>query len=129
MQNRRMRFVLEFHGSELRDVMADGSSVRLRFAAAAVRNEAGERGWLSTVQVDLQDATLRGDTAYAFGKITDGRLRQDGRDIARVGIPGTLNGELELSLRLANGTQVVARGRTLEASVGADARFSPDLSC
>ena len=124
-----MPFVLEFHDSELRDVVVDGRVVRWRLSAAAVRNDAGERGWLGSVELELGQAGVIGDAAHAFGKITEGRLRHDGRDSARLDIPATLRGELELSLRLANGAHVVAQGRALEARLGADTRFSPDLSC
>ena len=78
-----MRFALEFHDSEVRDVATDGDAVRVRFAAASVRDAAGGRGWLPGVTLALADATLAGDPSHAFGKLAEGRLRQDGRDIAR----------------------------------------------
>jgi hypothetical protein len=124
-----MRFTLQFHDSELRDAVADGAVVRLRFAAAAVRNAAGERGWLASVQLEFSAATLHGDATHAFGKITEGRLRHDDRGGAPLAVPGSLAGDLELVLRLGNGTQFVARGRALVASVDHGARFTPDLSC
>ena len=124
-----MSFALEFPGSEIRDVAADGDAVRLRLSAAAVHNDAGERGWLTSVQLEFTGARVDGDTTHAFGKIAEGRLRHDGHGIARLAVPGTSAGDLELALRLANGTQFVVRGRALEASAADGARFTPDLSC
>jgi hypothetical protein len=124
-----MGFALEFHDSEVRDAVADGNTVRVRLSAAAVRSDAGERGWLPGVALTLADATLAGDTAHAFGKLAEGRLRQDGRDIAALAVPVTLAGRIELTLRFANGTQLSARGRSLALSVADDARFAEDLSC
>ena len=124
-----MRFVLEFHDSELRDVVREGSVVRLRLAASAVRNEAGDRGWLASVTLELTAATLHGDTTHAFGKITEADLRQDTRRLRDLDVPGRLTGDLELALRLANGTQFVTRGVALEATVAHDGRFAEDLSC
>jgi hypothetical protein len=66
--------------------------------------------------------------AHAFGKIAQGALRHDGV-AARLEVPGALSGELELALRLANGTQFVVRGHALVASAAEGARLAPDLSC
>ena len=124
-----MSFALEFADSEVRDVAADSGSVCVRFAAASARDSNGERGWLPSVTLTLSDATLLGDVALAFGKVADGHLRHDGRDIARPALPDTRSGQIELALRFANGTHVTARGRSLALSVADDARFAEDLSC
>ena len=124
-----MRFALEFHDSELRDVVREGTLVRLRLAASAVRNEAGERGWLASVTLEMTAATLQGDITHAFGKITRAGLRQDTRSLRSLDVPGRLTGDVELALHLANGTQFVVRGHTLASSVADDARFTEDLSC
>ena len=124
-----MRFALELQDSELRDVVREGALVRLRLAAAAVRNEAGERGWLSSVTLEMTAATLHGDTTHAFGKITQAALRHGTRSFAPLDVPGTLTRDIELALRLANGTRFVILGDALEASVADDARFMEDLSC
>jgi len=124
----RMTFTIEFADSELRDVVAEGAAVRLRFAAAAVRDEAGERGWLASVQVEMSGASLHGDTAQAFGRVAEGALRCDGTAV-RLSVPGHLSGDIDLALRLAHGTQLVVRGSALVASVAEGARFAPDLSC
>ncbi len=123
-----MSFTLELVDSELRDVVAEGAAVRLRFAAAAARDDSGERGWLASVQMELTGASLQGDTTHAFGRIARGELRQDG-GAARLSVPGTLSGDIELALVLANGTQLVVRCKALVANVAEDARFTPDLSC
>ncbi len=44
-------------------------------------------------------------------------------------VPGTLPGRIELTLRFANGTQVIVHGRSLALVVADGARFAPDLSC
>jgi len=124
-----MNFALDFHDSEVRDVTVDSSTVRVRFAAASVRAPDGERGWLPEVSLTLSDATLEGDTAHAFGKLSEGRLRHDGQAIARLALPGTLAGDLELALRLANGTTLALRARALALAVADDARFAADMSC
>jgi hypothetical protein len=124
-----MSFALEFPDSELLDVVAEGATVRLRFSAATVRDDAGERGWLASVQLESSGATLYGDTTNAFGKITEGHLRQGDRGVARLAVPGTLTGDLELSLHLANGTRFALRGHALVSTVADGARFAPDLSC
>ena len=124
-----MSFALELPDSEIRDVSVDGAAVRLRFSAAAARDEAGERGWLTSVLLEFAGATVHGDTAHAFGKIAQASLRHGDRGVARLAVPGTLTRDLELALHLANGTQLVVRGDALEASVAAGARFTPDLSC
>ena len=124
-----MSFALEFHDSEVRDVVAGGGEVCIRFAAASARNSNGERGWLPSVTLALSDATLAGDTAHAFGKLAEGRLRHEGRDIGRPAIPLALAGEIELTLRFANGTQLTAHSRSLALSAVDSARFADDLSC
>ena len=124
-----MRFALEFHDSEIRDVVADAAAVRVRFAAACVRDIHGGRGWLTGVTLALADATLAGDATHAFGRLSEGRLRQDGRDVVRPALPDTLAGALELTLRFANGTLLTVQGRSLAASLSGDGRFTEDLSC
>jgi hypothetical protein len=124
-----MRFVLEFHDSEVRDVVTDGDAVHVRFAAASVRDEQGRRGWLASVQLTLTEATLSGDARHAFGKVVEGRLDRDGQPVEPLALPATLGGDLALALRLANGTALALRGRTLAATVADDARFAEDLSC
>ena len=108
---------------------ADGGEVRVRFAAASVRNSNGERGWLPCVTLALSDAILAGDTAHAFGRLAEGRVRHDGRDIVRPALPDTLSGRIELALRFANGAQLIAQGGSLALSVADDTRFAEDLSC
>ena len=124
-----MSFTLEFRDSEVRDVMADDGGVRVHFSAASVRDAAGDRGWLPSVRLTLASATLAGDVAHAFGKVAEGALRLDGRLVARPALPATLAGDIELTLRFANGATLAARGRSLDASVGDAARFADDLSC
>jgi hypothetical protein len=129
-----MRFVLEFADSELRDVVREGALVRLRLAAAAVRDEAGERGWLTGVSLEMSAALVQGDTALAFGKIAEVALHDGPRLLRRMDLPGALTaareGELViLALRLANGTRLLVSGHRLEAMRAADARFTEDLSC
>jgi hypothetical protein len=124
-----MSFALEFHDSEVRDVVADGDRVRIRFSAAAVRGAAGERGWLPSVVLSLAQATLVGDATQAFGKVADGALRQDSHNAPRLALPGTLPGAIELTLRFANGTLLTVQALALVLTVADDARFAADLSC
>ncbi len=120
-----MPYTLEFPDSELRDVVQDGALVRVRLSAAAARNDAGERGWLSSVTLEISAATLQGDATHAFGRIVEGSL--DG--VARLTVPGALAGGIRLLMRLANGTHFIIRGAALEALVDADAHFREDFSC
>ena len=124
-----MTFTLEFPDSEVRDVVADAAGVRLRLSAASVRDTDGGHGWLTGVVLTLADATLAGDVAHAFGKVAEGRLRHDGVALPRIALPATLAGDLELSLRLANGTSLALRGTALTAAAAPDAVFTEDLSC
>ena len=124
-----MRFALEFHDSEVRDVTLEDGVARVRFAAASVRAPDGARGWLPGVVLALSEATQAGDAPHAFGRLAEGRLRHDDRDIPRLALPGTLSGRLELTLRFANGTLLTLRGRTLAPSLPDDALFKEDLSC
>lgn len=124
-----MRFALDFRDSEVRDVVADAGGVRVRFSAAAVRGEHGERGWLPGVTLALTEATLAGDASLAFGKVSEGLLRHDGRDARTLALPGTLAGEVQLTLRFANDTALTLRGRTLAAGIDGGPRFAEDLSC
>lgn len=125
----RMSFTLAFHDSELRDVVVDSGTVRLRFSAASVIAADGERGWLPGVVLTLAQAVVDGDAAHAFGKLVEGRLRHDGAPVARPALPGTLAGDIDLALRLANGTALQLRGRSLSLALADDARLAPDLSC
>ena len=129
-----MRYTLEFADSELRDVVREGALVRLRLAAAAVRDKAGERGWLTGVTLEMSAASLHGDAAHAFGRIAEVGLQHDQRLLRRIDVPGTLaaarhGGIVTLALRLSNGAQFVVEGHALEATLADDARFTPDLSC
>ena len=124
-----MAFTLEFADSEVHDVATDGATVRVRLAAACVRDAGGSRGWLPGVALVLGDATLAGDPPLAFGRLAEGRLRHDGRDIPAPTLPAALAGELELALRFANGAQLTALGHAIVMSVDDDTRFKEDLSC
>jgi len=124
-----MSFTLAFPDSELRDVVVESNSVRLRFSAASVIAADGERGWLRGVVLTLSGATVDGDTAHAFGKLVEGGLRRDGAPVARPALPGALAGDIELALRCANGTALRLRARSLSLAVADDSRFTPDLSC
>lgn len=120
-----MPYALEFPDSELRDMARDGALLRVRLSAAAARNEAGERGWLSAVTLTISAATLHGDATHAFGRIVEGTL-DDG---ARLTVPGSLAGSIRLAMRLANGTHFIIRGDALEASLDDGAHFREDFSC
>ena len=129
-----MHYTLEFADSELRAVAREGTLVRLRLAAACVRDEAGERGWLTGVTLEMSAAGLRGDAAQAFGRITEGGLQHDQRLLRRIDVPGALaapgpDDVVTLALRLGNGTQFAVDGQRLQALLADDARFTADLSC
>ena len=129
-----MRFALEFPDSELRDVVREGALVRLRLAAGAVRNEAGERGWLTGVTLEMTAATFHGDTSHTFGRIAEVDLQDGPRLLGGMEVPGALTAAREgevvlLAVRLANGAQFVTTGYRLEATVADDALFKEDLSC
>ncbi|MFL6682028.1 MAG: hypothetical protein ACJ8IK_27065 [Burkholderiaceae bacterium] len=129
-----MGYTLEFADSELRDVTREDAVVRLRLAAASVRDEGGERGWLTGVTLEMSAAALHGDAAHAVGRIAEAGLQHDQRLLHRMDVPDTLVATLRhavvtLALRLANGTQFVIEGHALEARLADDARFTPDLSC
>ncbi len=124
-----MRFALDLHDSEVRDVAMHGSEVRIRFAAASVRDLRGVRGWLQGVTLVMAEARLAGDTAHAFGRLAEGQLSQDGRAIVRPALPATLAGELALTLRFANGTRLGAHGSSLALGLADDFKFTEDLSC
>jgi hypothetical protein len=129
-----MRFTLELADSELRDIVREGALARLRLSAAAARNEADERGWLTGVTLEMTAATVHGDTAHAFGKIAEADLGHGPRLPGRMDVPGALTAAREgeivtLALRLANGAHVVIAGWRLEAKLADDARFTEDLSC
>ena len=124
-----MPFTLDFHDSEILDVLAEGAGLRVRFAAASVRDAEGRHGWIPTVQLVLAGATAAQDVRHAFGKVTEGRLRHDGQDVGRLELPIALDGAIELDLRLANGTSLVLRAHALAATFDAGARFTQDLSC
>jgi hypothetical protein len=124
-----MSFTLEFHDSEVRDVVADGGGVRVRFSAASVRGADGLRGWLTSVVLTLADAPLAGGTPGAFGKITEGRLRQEGVAVTRLPLPARLAGALELSLRFASGSSLSVRAAALTLAAAPDAVFTEDHSC
>jgi hypothetical protein len=129
-----MRFTLEFADSELRDIVREGALVRLRLAAAAVRHEAGGRGWLTGVTLEMTAATVHGDTAHAFGRIAEAGLQHGSRLLRRMDVPGALAAAREgevvvLALRLANGTRLAIDGDRLEAMLRDDVRFTEDMSC
>lgn len=124
-----MPLTLDFHDSEILDITAQGALLRVRFAAASVSDAEGRHGWIPTVQLALADATEAEDVRHAFGKITEGRLRHDGREVGRLALPVTLDGAIELDLRLANGSSLALQARALTATFDAAARFTEDLSC
>ena len=126
---RRMRFALDLQDSEIRDVTRDGSLVRLRLAAAAVRDEAGQRGWLSTVTLQITAADVHGDTTHAFGKISRAKVRHGSRGFAPLEVPDAMTRDIELTLGLANGAQLAIFGDALAVTVAGDAVFTADLSC
>ncbi len=120
-----MPYTLEFPDSELRDVVREGALVRVRLSAAAARNEAGERGWLTSVTLTISAATLQGETTHAFGRIVEGSLE----GVTRISVPGALAGAARLAMRLANGTHFIIRGDALEATLDDGAHFREDFSC
>jgi hypothetical protein len=124
-----MNFVLEFPGSEVGELVREGAAVRIRLAVAAVRDEAGDRGWLTGVTLEMAAASVEGDTAAAFGRISQAGLRHDARDVAAVDVPGRWRGDVELALALANGTTFVIHGQALETRLAPDSRFTEDFSC
>ncbi len=129
-----MSLILEFADSELRDVMREGALVRLRLAAAAVRDEAGEQGWLTGVTLEMSAAHLHGDVAQAFGRIAEVGLSHGPQLLRRMDLPGSLAAAREgeavtLAVRLANGTRFVVSGHRLAATMAPDARLTENLSC
>jgi hypothetical protein len=124
-----MSLTLEFHDSEILDVVSNGDRLAVRFSAASARRDGRERGWLRGVTLTLSPAAITGDLGQAFGKVTEGWLRQDGQSVGTLSLPVALSGEVALLLRFANGAQVNASGRALAISAGPDAVFFEDLSC
>ncbi len=125
-----MPYTLEFPDSELRDVVREGALVRVRLAAAAACNDAGERGWLTSVTLDFSHAVLHSDSSHTFGRIKEAFLQHGSQRITQLAVPGTLTRDVTLSLRLANATQIViGQAHALEAHLNDDTHFREDFSC
>lgn len=125
-----MAYVLELPDSELLDIVREGSLIRLRLSAAAALNGAGQRGWLTSVTIEIAHGTLHSDSPHLFGRIRDAVLSHGDRRITRLVLPGTLTGPVCLALQLANDARIaIGQGHALEARLGADARFQEDFSC
>ena len=115
---------LDFADSEASAVTADGTTLRIRFAAARV-----DGGWLPSLELALTGATWTGTLGDCIGRIAEGRVRVDGRESARLTIPCALAGDIALELRFANATTLSARGRALSVTPPGDAQAVDDFSC
>jgi hypothetical protein len=125
-----MSYSLAFADSEVRHAAMDAGALRVAFSAAAVRrHEDDDHGWLQGLALVLDEARVAGDPAAAFGRLAEGHVRLDGRDIGRPVLPQTITGDVELALRFANGATLAARGTRLHLRLADDARFTEDLSC
>lgn len=130
---------LELADSEVAgiDVAEGGHRLRLRFSAAALRQQApGERavaGHGRHVQLDLTGVEpVAPLPPGCFGRIVHGRVRVDGRWLAALPLPGAWAGALEpieLELRFGHGSELTLRAGGLSCDFEGVPNFRESLAC
>ena len=99
-----MSWVFEFSDSEVASVRADADTLVVRFSAAAVvKADSREVGFLQSVELDLRQASWRGETGLCFGRLSSGQLTVGSAVVAPVSIPYELNETVVLELAFRNG--------------------------
>ena len=129
-----MVFELHFADSELRAPRWDEGTLVLAFAAAHVLPldpQLGDGpGHVRHLALHLAGARLRGDAASAFGRVADGHWQRAGQRRQRtMTVPQTTQATVQLSLALANGTQLEIQAAALHAVFSGEPDYRESLAC
>ena len=135
-------FELLFADSELLALRWQDGTLVLAFAAAHVMPldpRLGDgAGHVSHLALHLAEARLRGDARSAFGRVADGHWQRDEqRGEPRGGqrrqrtmtVPQTTQAAVQLSLALANGTQLEIEAAALQAVFSGEPGFRESMAC
>lgn len=135
-------FELLFADSELLALRWQDGTLVLAFAAAHVLPldpRLGDgAGHVRHLALHLAEARLRGDARSAFGRVADGHWQRDGqRGEPRGGqrrqrtmtVPQTTQAAVQLSLALANGTQLEIEAAALQAVFSGEPGFRESMAC
>ena len=127
-------FELLFADSELLAPRWQGDTLVLAFAAAHVLPldpQLGDGpGHVRHLALHLAGARLLGDAASAFGRIADGHWQRAGQRRQRtMTVPQTTQATVQLSLALANGSQLEIQATALQAVFSGEPGFRESMAC
>ena len=131
-------FELLFADSELLSLRWQDDTLVLAFAAAHVMPldpQLGDGpGHVRHLALHLAQARLRGDATSAFGRVADGHWqhgeqRGGQRRQRTMTVPQTTQTAVQLSLALANGTQLEIQAAALQAVFSGEPGFRESMAC
>lgn len=127
-------FELLFADSELLALRWQDGTLVLAFAAAHVLPldpRLGDgAGHVRHLVLHLVEARLRGDASSAFGRVADGHWQHGGQRRQRtMTVPQTTEAAVQLSLALANGTQLEIEAAALQAVFSGAPGFRESMAC
>ena len=127
-------FELLFADSELLALRWQDGTLVVTFAAAHVMPldpRLGDgAGHVRHLALHLAEARLRGDARSAFGRVADGHWQRDEQRPQRtMTVPQTTQAAVQLSLALANGTQLEIEAAALQAVFSGEPDFRESMAC
>ena len=119
---------LVFADSEVAGIEVQGSTLQVRFSAAAVTGGPEGDGYLPGTVLTLHGARWRGDAAACFGRLVAGTLSDAVSRLSRIELPFDGPGPWRADLMFSHGRQLVVEARHVTAIPGA-APFQPSYAC
>ena len=119
---------LVFADSEVAGIEVQGSTLQVRFSAAAVTGGPDGDGYLPGLVLTLHGARWRGDAAACFGRLVAGTLSDAVSRLSRIELPFDGPGPWRADLTFSHGRQLVVQARHVTAIPGA-APFQPSYAC
>lgn len=136
MHSDSARVAFVWAGSEVAEVREQGGGVYLRLAVAALQSEPASRWgrdvsrqFITGVEVwCLQSQTARLEPE-AFGAVAEATLTVAGQSMPSIPVPWHIDEAVHLSLRLAQGAELVVQGQGLRVQLSPDSRCVEHFSC
>lgn len=126
---------VEFHDSEVSQVVRHGEDLLVRFSAAYVHRSAGKpgvdsgEGFVQAVELRLSQATAQSSLDALVGKLSDGAAYLRVGRVGLISLPYLEEGPVKLELAFANGESLTATATAISLSSAGPARFVESFRC
>lgn len=135
MTLKQLNAALEFHDSQVAQVMPHESDLIVRFSAGYVHRSDGQpgidagAGYLAPISIRLVSAKWVGNLDLCIGMLWDGCISEGESKMSLIPLPYRRVGDISAQFQFANGTELTVTASAIECRLTGEETFVESYSC